>query len=190
MKMRVSGLLVVFILSVGLTSGQNLMQSPPALTPATKCAVAAYVIDRDPKGLNIRSGPGTKFPILAKLPTETKEGDYEMVELWVTGISEGWAHFEKAASNNTELNLYSGKGWVFAQMLGVDAADRSNGGRPVKVYREPMTSSPQAGEVAQQTTLKLIGCRGEWAQVEYRGLKGWLPPESRERFVIKTPNKE
>ncbi|MDY6898587.1 MAG: hypothetical protein SWZ49_11000, partial [Cyanobacteriota bacterium] len=33
------------------------------------CDVGAFVIDKDPKGLNVRSGPGTKYRIIDKLPT-------------------------------------------------------------------------------------------------------------------------
>lgn len=190
MRLLILGLITIFMSSMSLTSGKSMIQSKPATTPATKCAVAAYVIDQDPKGLNVRSGPGSKFPVIAKLPTKTKEGDDEMVEVWVTGISDGWAMFEAAATTNTELKLYAGNGWVFAQMLGVDAADRANAGLAVNFYRQPMENSSVVGEVSQQTTMKLIGCRGEWAQVEYQGLKGWLPRALREQYVVKPANKK
>ena len=188
MKLMVLGLLIIFISSTALTSGKSMPQSTPVTMPATPCAVAAYIIDEDPKGLNVRSGPGTKFPVIAKLPTVDEYGDPAMVELWVTGVRDGWVLFEKAGTTDTKRKLYKGKGWVYAQMLGMDISDDLDG--LAKVYREPTADSPKVGEVTRQTTMKLIGCRGEWAEVEYKGIKGWLPPEVRRSFIFSPPNKK
>ena len=44
-----------------------------ALVP---CDVGAYVIDQDPQGLNVRSGPGKNFDVIGNLPR--KEAKWRM----------------------------------------------------------------------------------------------------------------
>jgi hypothetical protein len=60
----------VLLLGIALTS---LAPGPPRTSrpvrgPAQPCATQAYVTDRDPKGLNVRSGPGANFPAIRRLP--------------------------------------------------------------------------------------------------------------------------
>ncbi|MCA1816387.1 MAG: hypothetical protein LC746_08285, partial [Acidobacteria bacterium] len=40
----------------------------------TNCDVKAYVVDRDPKGLNVRSAPGGTHKIIGNLPNRDVEG--------------------------------------------------------------------------------------------------------------------
>ncbi|HLM58367.1 MAG TPA: SH3 domain-containing protein, partial [Pyrinomonadaceae bacterium] len=61
----------------------------PADTP---CDLPAYVADPDPRGLNVRSGPGTPFPVVGVIPHKGGSA----VGLTVTGSSGPWVRIKDA----------------------------------------------------------------------------------------------
>ena len=124
-----------------------------------KCDISAIVIDKDPQGLNVRSGPGTSSRILGKIPT------YESVD--IIASSGNWVKIRKDYSDG-----FRGTGWVFLPMLGTATRGYETNG--VDLYASPSQQSRKIGRVPRKTDVKLLGCQGQWAQIEYRGVKGWL----------------
>lgn len=133
------------------------------------CQINAFVIDKDPKGLNVRSGPGTNYKIIGNLPT-TKVG--VIVEL---AASQGnWVQITKAES--PEKVEFQGTGWVSSQLLGTST--RGYGTEGVSLYSSANPQRSVIGRIPPETGVKLLGCDQEWAMVEYQGLKGWIEPQS------------
>ncbi|MBD1836911.1 SH3 domain-containing protein [Coleofasciculus sp. FACHB-64] len=126
-----------------------------------KCDISAVVIDKDPQGLNVRSGPSSNSRILGKIPT------YESVD--IIASSGNWVKITNAFR---EIGGFQGTGWVFLPMLGTSTRGYETNG--VNLYVSPSQQSRKIARVPRRTDVKLIGCQGEWAEIEYRGVKGWL----------------
>jgi len=133
------------------------------------CQISAYVIDKDPKGLNVRSGPGSRYETIGKLPTTTVG---VIVDL---RASQGdWVKLTKAVS--PEKTEFQGSGWVYTRLLGTST--RGYGSKGVSVYKSASTQSSAIGRIPAETSVKLLSCDRSWALVEYQQLKGWIAPDA------------
>jgi SH3-like domain-containing protein len=133
------------------------------------CQISAFVIDEDPKGLNVRSEPNKDSQIIGNLPTNT-EG--VIVDL---AASQGdWVQLTKAES--PQKIEFQGKGWVYAQLLGTST--RGYGTPGVSVYKSASEQSTVMGQIPPEKGVKLLSCNQDWALVEYEGIKGWISPEA------------
>ncbi|MDM9382389.1 SH3 domain-containing protein [Chlorogloeopsis sp. ULAP01] len=126
-----------------------------------KCNVYAYIIHQDPQGLKVRSGASPTHKILGKIPT------YETVQ--IIAILGKWVQITNASGG------FKGTGWIYLPTLGVSA--RGYGTEGVDLYASSDRKSKKLGRVPANVNVKLLGCRGQWAHVEYRGIKGWLARE-------------
>lgn len=137
-----------------------------------RCDVKAYVNDPDPKGLNVRSGPGTNYPIIGNLPDQQAEG----IEVHITGSSGDWVRIDSAVEQggDGERSFFSGVGWVYAPALGVEGV----GGltpRGTPLYSGPAKGRP-AAHLSVDGGAKVRGCRGGWTQIEHNGRRLWAAP--------------
>lgn len=143
----------------------------PAKTTASSqrtCQISAYVTDKDPKGLNVRSGPGSNYAIVGNLPTNTEAVIVEV------GASQGdWVQVTKAESPNKVE--FQGTGWVYAPLLGTSTRGYGSGG--VSVYPSANTQSTSIGRIPASTGVKLLSCQQSWAFVEHESVKGWIAPD-------------
>lgn len=133
------------------------------------CQISAYVIDKDPKGLNVRSGPGERYKIVGNLPTNTIG-----VIVNLSASQGDWVQLIKADS--PEKTVFQGTGWVYTQLLGTST--RGYGSQGVSVYPSASTESSAIGRIPPQRSVKLLSCTQSWAFVEYEGLKGWIAPDA------------
>jgi hypothetical protein len=143
---------------------------------ATRCDLHAYVVDTDPAGLNVRSGPGKQFPVIGNLPRH----EYS-VTVHVTGAGGGWLHIEGGEKQDTGEVVFSGAGWVFAPMLATQTKDYTGpdpGAPRVKVFRQPSLRAAVVTRLPNETEVNLIGCKGRWAQVRHKKFEGGLDPDS------------
>ena len=129
------------------------------------CQISAYVIDKDPKGLNVRSAPGSSSEIIGNLSTTPIA-----VIVDVTASQGDWVQLSKAQS--PEKIEFQGSGWVYTQLLGTST--RGYGSKGVSVYTNPDPQSSAIGRIPASTGVKLLGCEQSWALVEYKDLKGWI----------------
>jgi SH3-like domain-containing protein len=139
------------------------------------CDCTAYVIDTDPKGLNVRSGPGTDYPIAATIPTHSS------VEVWITGSVGSWMSIERAyifADDGSMTEDVDKKvaGFVFGPLLAVQTLPE--GLKPIPLFAEPDAASGVITKIPMDTEVTLTGCRGAWVKVKYGNIEGWLGPES------------
>jgi hypothetical protein len=139
------------------------------------CNVEAYVNDPDPRGTNVRSGPGSAFRVVGNLPSQNVEG----VVVNISGSKGDWLRIVRAVEvggAEEERTLFAGEGWVYGPLLGVNGVGWLEGGTPL--YREPakrgrvLTRVPADGE--GPTVIR--GCRGRWVYVEHRKVRGWAAP--------------
>lgn len=152
------------------SGGRPVAASPNnAASSQRACSIGAYVIDKDPQGLNVRSGPGNSYNVIDKLATTTAG-----VIVDLTASQGDWVQLTKAESS--EGMEFQGTGWVYARLLGTST--RGYGTEGVSVYSSPSTQSSVLGRIPPSTSVTLLGCDRSWALVEYQGLKGWLEPES------------
>jgi len=126
-----------------------------------KCDISAYVTDTDPQGLNVRSGASLRNKILGQVPIN------ETVQI-IAGVK-NWVQITNASDG------FSGTGWVSVEKLGLST--RGYGTNGVNLYASANKKSRKIGKVPADATVKLLGCQGDWAQVEYQGIKGWLARE-------------
>jgi SH3-like domain-containing protein len=136
---------------------------PVTVTP---CKIQAYVIDKDKNGLNVRAKPSSASTTLATIPF-----DEDGVIVNIIGASNNWILIDHAEAVSG-AELYAGKGWVFGRLLGTSTRYKVN------LLQEPSKRSVKTGTVPVEDEVKLLGCKGEWARVEYKKLAGWLEPNA------------
>lgn len=120
-RVRLAILLLTLILcTVTALSGSafRYSQTPMGGDIVTNCDVHAYVIDPDPKGMNVRSGPGSTYKIIGNLPKQDVEG----IGVHITGSKGDWVRIDLAVEEGgeQERTLFKGEGWLYGPLLGVD----------------------------------------------------------------------
>lgn len=130
-------------------------------TNQKKCDILAYVTDTDPQGLNVRSGASARNRILGQIPI------HETVQ--IIAASGKWVEITNASDG------FQGTGWVFVQNLGISTRGYATNG--VDIYAVANQQSRKVGKIPPGENIKLLGCQGDWAQIEYQGVKGWLARE-------------
>lgn len=160
------------------------LQSAQAANPTSKsppkvvaCKTAGYVIDKDPKGLNIRSAPSSKSRVLKQLPGIQK------TELLVdiSGSLGNWLRISYV-ENAEGQPVFKGSGWVYAPLIGTSVGQEwayHQAKSPVlmgkvtphaKAAPQPLTLP----KVRDTLTLPFASCKGTWIQVQQPPKKAWL----------------
>ncbi len=143
-----------------------LMSAAPAMASdgVVACDFNVFPIDRDPKGTNVRNGPGPENRIIATI------GDQDS-EIAVTGISGKWLRVQHAESVEGKVFL-DGEGWLYASLMGVTAR------RAIKLHAAPDAKSAVVGSMSADNQGTVLSCAGKWIQVQAGQLKGWMAPET------------
>ena len=174
--MRTVSLAVVLISCVCLSAPQRARSAQTgtgATEAAVPCNIHAYVVDKDPNGLNVRSGPGSTFKVVGNLPNQKVDGG---IGVHITGSSGDWFRIDEAFEEGGEEErvFFKGVGWVYGPLLGSDGV-----GGGTNVYKE---MSPKSRVVARVPGdgggLTLRGCKGRWTYVEYKKVRGWAAPDT------------
>jgi hypothetical protein len=129
--------------------------------------VEAYVVDPDPKGLNVRETPGVGGRVVAVIPAD---GDGTVVHL-VASSPDGWVQIDRAETVGGTVVFEGKKGWVSGNMLGTST--RGYGTKGVKVYAGAATRKV-LGTIPPEAEVKVAGCGGDKMRVKYKSLNGWL----------------
>ena len=149
----------------------TISSAPPK--PKTKadrtCDIGAFVIDKDPKGLNVRNIPSSKgSKILGQIPTG------EPVELKLVESKSGWFRIASASGMDEDTKMPQ-SGWVYGKLLGTGV--RNYGPTSTHhIHKERDTKSPVVAD-PKEGPVKLKDCKGKWLMVEFNGKTGWLSPE-------------
>ncbi|MBW4564413.1 MAG: SH3 domain-containing protein [Mojavia pulchra JT2-VF2] len=126
-----------------------------------KCNIYAYVNVSDSQLLNVRSGASTNNKILGQVPVNETVQIVAFVPNWVkiTNASDG----------------FKGTGWVSLPKLGISTTGYGTSG--VKLYAKTNKKSQIVTKAPPRENVKILSCQGQWALVEYKGVKGWLARE-------------
>ena len=153
--------------------------SPGAQAPDAGCKVDAFVLDPDPKGLNVRTGPNRDAQVIGKLPARS-----ENINVTITAAMEPWVQIADAVIAGEGKVIFKGPGWVFGPLLGVEAhsshSTTGKGGKraPVKVYKEANARSLVVTTLTPGLEVKILSCSGKWVKIQHEKATGWLDPES------------
>lgn len=140
----------------------------------TSAPIKAFVADKDPAGLNVRSGPGTDYPVLTTLPTD------RTVVVAILASAKGWLRIGYVwICNETDVTQLSLKGWVNSALLKLPVSCDTG----MTLLSEPRDDSTVVTEIPGSTfSVTLIECRcdgrGTWPKIRYGKFEGWLRPAS------------
>lgn len=130
------------------------------------CAIKAYGIDQDVKGMNVRAAPSAQARIVRVV------SNYVAGETTITGYRAGWFRVSKVLTAEEDTVLFRGDGWVHASLLHLDVA----AGDPT-LYSGPSRKARVLKKLTgDQPGITLVACKGDWAQVRVGGTLGWLSP--------------
>ena len=164
------GMIQELSIATPLTPQKGTYLSQANSTKLRQCQFSAFVIDKDPNGLNVRSGPASNNRVIVKLPTDVP------VNVDISACQGDWLQISKAETYDNIL--FQGKGWVYASLLGISPVIYDSSGF-VPLYSNPSTQSTKIAKVpSQRGRLKILTGSGKWIFVEYKGLKGWLAPSN------------
>ena len=148
-----------------LSSSLAIAGCQPQVT-AQACQTRAYVIDKDPQGLNVRTKPNSESEIIGTLPLYT--------EVDVLEYQGDWIFISPIDPEEQGIN-FKGEGWVYASLLGLNT--RGYNSNSVSLYAEPNKTSDIVGKVESSIAVTMVSCSGEWVKIRQESLEGWLEPE-------------
>ena len=154
--------------------GASAYRPPQATaTAVTPCDAEAVVNDPDPKGMNVRSGPGATFKVIGNLPNADVNG----IGVHITGSQGEWVRIDRADEQGGEpedRTFFKGLGWVYGPLLSVDGVGGIEGG--TKLYQEPSVKSRVVIRMPADEGATVRGCRGKWLYLEHKNKRGWAAP--------------
>lgn len=159
MRYRMAAILSVLALT-GAAPAQRASEGP-------SCAISAFLIDQDPRGLNVRAEPSAQARVLQVISNDTAG------VAAITGHLGGWFRVSGIVDAETDARLFDGIGWIHQSLLGLEVAHFD-----ARLYAAPSRRSRVLARLApQEARTSLIGCAGDWVQVRAAGRIGWLSPE-------------
>jgi hypothetical protein len=179
--LSISLLLTTTLAGARIASGQDAGIAP--------CDIAAWSIDKDPNGLNVRAGPHAYSPVIASIPPAVKVGGDEFAaEVSITGSKDRWfridrAVFENYATDHPTKILFEGEGWISGSLIALSVEGQFLRSTPshdappvVDFFKAFETKETEAGP--DYFNLEhVIACTGYWVEVEgtYRNqrFRGW-----------------
>lgn len=139
-------------------------------TEKSLCSVRAYVIDKDPNGLNVREDAEPNAKIIGKIPFK-KDG--VIVDIIQTNF------MDKVKINHAEAvdddYVSNQEGWVAANLLGVSTTGYD--GKGVKLY-EAGKGTKVLTVIPPETDVRVVSCDKDWVRVKYKNFTGWLDADS------------
>lgn len=172
-------------LRVGLFVLLILAALPAGAGPLHDCALTGWSLEIDPAGLNIRSGPGTRFAVIGRVPTPPGfDGSGIAPELAITGAQDGWLRISDAwfddygmGSQTGVEELFSGTGWISGRKVGLELnRDRLFTAPSLEAPVATLFDAPGLGGDTVRVT-RIVDCTGKFARIEgvYDGkpVAGW-----------------
>ncbi len=159
------------VLLLSLLSLAFCAQAVSAQELESSCGLSAWVIDKDPKGLNVRDKPNINGKVIAKLPHKSNEDD-DIVIVYVVGYTNGWVKIASAEPVSGE-KMFDDIGWISAKM--VETGIQAQGGmKPATLYAQAKSTSRKLGTILSETTVKISGFSCGWLKVSNKGKTGWV----------------
>jgi uncharacterized protein YgiM (DUF1202 family) len=153
--MRNRILLTLCVVSAAVICTARAASVPPTSNapPPAACDVEAYVVDPDPKGLNVRDAPGVGGRVVATIPLDE---DGTVVHL-IASSPGGWVQINRAETIGGTV-VFDKKGWVSGNMLATET--RGYGTKGVKLRGEGKPGNV-LGTIPPETEVRVSGCEGK-----------------------------
>jgi hypothetical protein len=160
------------VAALALTASASIAaKAPVPLQPSVACDVQLNVVDKDPKGLNVRTTPEV---LPNNIRTVIRPADW--IRVHVVGMAGDWYQIDRYevfpdnGADDSEHDLPGGhRGWVHKSMLGDVRV--WHGGR---MYAEPSAhGKPIYTFGPDEYDVTVLACRGAFLQIRYRNTVGW-----------------
>lgn len=176
------------------------MLLPAAIAQAqNKCAMEAYTIDEDPKGINVRAAASAQAKVIGVIPVK-KDQD---IGVTIAEESQGWFRIVKYHNFGTDKDVTL-VGWVHGSRLGssLQMMESQRGALqlregPSERNKTPVLLKWEAGEemklkrltaelpggkseiidwekIKGAATAVLLGCRNDWVRIRVHKYEGWV----------------
>jgi SH3-like domain-containing protein len=141
--------------------------------PVKTCAIAGYIADMDPNGLNVRAAPDKTGKIVKRLVRGTGDISLDII----ASAGNGWVKITNAWHGDTNEE-FKESGWVFASLLATGTKGSPNYDSPARLYSTPSKKSKVLMQIPSESEVIIVDCSGRWAKVSYKGTAGWLAGEN------------
>jgi hypothetical protein len=139
------------------------------------CDLHLDVVDPDPHGVNVRSGPGTPpgkvIAVLAPVG--------EWIDVHVVGQSGDWLLIDRADAIDDDApdgqrEIFHGGGWLHASTLGISELWVGEGSdlRAAPDAHAPLVKRYATYEQEPAKT-RVLGCRADWLELDADGVRGF-----------------
>jgi hypothetical protein len=155
-----------------------------------RCDVSAFITDKDPKGLNVRSAPNKN--VISRIPYKSYQPE-QPITVHIVDVKTGWLKIDRWTDGLT-TGKFAGDAWVYSKLVAVSVKGDEN----IKVYggpegattrlvagihEKPSVTTPLLGQLdAENQLVNILDCQGQWIltegkQLDGKKLKGWLAPQ-------------
>ena len=126
------------------------------LTPCF--ALGAQVVTVRKDNVNVRSGPGTDFPVSMEV--------FKGYPLKVMETKGDWLKI---------VDFEKDSGWIYAPLVNKGTTVITNGKKAINMRSQPNTSSAVVATVDRGVVLTKVSTKGKWVQVRHsQGTTGWI----------------
>lgn len=157
--------------------------------PPNRCDVSAFITDKDPKGLNVRSAPDKN--VISRIPYKSYQPE-QPITVHIVDVKTGWLKIDRWTDGLT-TGQFAGEAWIYGKLVAVSVKGDEN----IKVYggpegattrlvagvhEKPAAETPLLGQLdAENQLVNILDCQNQWILTEGKMLdgkllKGWLDP--------------
>ncbi|MEN8199840.1 MAG: SH3 domain-containing protein [Thermodesulfobacteriota bacterium] len=120
--------------------------------------LAAQLVSVKKDNVNVRSGPGTNFPVVMEL--------FKGYPLKVNQEKGDWLEI---------VDFENDKGWIFASLVTPESTVIANGKKSINMRSKPDTKASIVATVDRGVVLSKLSTEGKWVKVRHsQGTTGWI----------------
>lgn len=145
--------------------------SAPASAVSNACSIGGWSIDKDPKGLLVRSGPSAKARVVGRLPPliDDKGGllsgrgpEFQILESENSWFRIGHVYIPRIKDGEVDFVPFNVKGWISGKVIAFQIQSR-------KGFAELDNKSAAVfeGQDGPGGWLYVANCKDKWAQIAY-----------------------
>ena len=164
-KIRV-GNLEGYIMSTFLTSSDPF--APGNTSSTSKSGTPIYIVSDNGKSINVRTGPGTDYPVLEPVPSGTKATLLESGNTWSKVKTDDITGFVKTEYLTKEKPTETPKDKPVTRYV------QSVNSAPVNMRQKATRSSEVVAELVTGTEVKVLSTSGNWSEISVGSQTGWI----------------
>jgi hypothetical protein len=155
-----------------------------------RCDVSAFITDKDPKGLNVRSAPDKN--VISRIPYKNYQPE-QPITVHIVDAKTGWLKIDRWTDGLT-TGKFAGEAWIYGKLVAVSIKGDENikiyGGPEgatthlvANIHEKPAAETPLLGQLdAENQLVNVLDCQDKWIltagkMLDGKLLKGWLAPQ-------------